>query len=96
MPIEFEGLPPYEPLFAVSAESAPSLDGVAFTVTIAVDGLPIDCVPITVLLEPPVARDLAAQLKVNADVVERWRNSSSIRDSETALGFALGRKAHTG
>jgi hypothetical protein len=68
MPIEFEGLPPYEPLFAVSAESAPSLDGVAFTVTIAVDGLPIDCVPFTVLLEPQVARDLAAQLKVNADV----------------------------
>ena len=42
MPIEFNGAPPYEPFFAKSAVSVPSLSGVAVTIIVQVDGLAVD------------------------------------------------------
>ena len=81
MPIEFNGAPPYEPFFAKSAVSVPSLSGVAVTIIVQVDGLAVDEVPETIMLEPHAARELAGRLEVQAGVVERLRNSSS---SQTA------------
>jgi hypothetical protein len=77
MPIIFEGLPPYEHLFAKSAKSEASLGDVVVTVSIGVEGLPIDAVPIVLVLEPDVARALAGQMKINADVAERRRTSGA-------------------
>jgi hypothetical protein len=76
MPVVFEGSPPYEVLIATSADPEPSLDGVVVTLTVDVEGLPTDTVPVQFVLEPEVARELAACLQVAAGVVDRWRQHS--------------------
>jgi hypothetical protein len=75
MPIVFEGEPPYDALFATEAQSEPTQDGVALTVTVQIDGLLAASVPIRILLEPEVARTLSPLLDTQARIVERWRKN---------------------
>jgi hypothetical protein len=58
-----------EPLHVISAKSEATNDGVLITLTVK-DGH--RSVPIRVLLEPSVARELNG-LQVHGDTVERWR-----------------------
>jgi hypothetical protein len=73
MPISFEGLPPYEKLYARSAKAEALREGVVSTLDIEVEGLSTDTVPVEVLLEPEVTRALATQIDPVAKTVDRWR-----------------------
>lgn len=64
MPIIFEGAPPYAPLFAKSASSKPTLDGVELTVNVVLDASSDDALPIRILLEPKDIAALASTLHV--------------------------------
>ena len=75
MPIIFQDAPPYEPLCAISASSKATRDGVVVTMNVSVAGHPDSSIPVRLLLEPEVARELAGLLVVQAGTVERWRQN---------------------
>jgi len=77
MPIIFDGEPPYDPLFARSAKSEPSLEGVVLTFVLDADAPPHSIAAVQLVLEPDIARALHATLETNARVTERWRKNQS-------------------
>jgi len=62
-------------MYAQSASSKPTLDGVELTVHVALEGPSNETVPVRILLEPEVAAGLCPGLQIAAGVVERWRQN---------------------
>jgi hypothetical protein len=60
--INFNDVPPYDRLDIASAEATAASDGVEVALTAYVFGQPTATVPFKILLDPAVARALAAQL----------------------------------
>jgi hypothetical protein len=75
MQITFDIDPQGVPLFAISASSEPTRDGLVVTMNVSVAEPPNSIVPARLMLEPEVARELATLLAVQAPVVERWRRN---------------------
>jgi len=71
--IVLEGDPPYEPIFAQSAATAPTPDGVELIINVQVREQGDGTVPIRILLKPEDATALAPQLSMNARIAQRWR-----------------------
>jgi hypothetical protein len=69
--INFNDGPPYDRLDIASAKAAPTSDGVEIALTAYVFGQPAATVPFTMLLDPAVARALAAQLGPAAETASR-------------------------
>ena len=69
--INFNDGPPYDRLDIASAQAAATSDGVEIALTAYVFGQPAATVPFTILLDPAVARALAAQLGAAAETALR-------------------------
>ena len=73
--IVLEGDPPYEPIYAQSAATAPTQDGVELIINVHVGEQGGETVAIRILLKPEDATALAPQLSMNARIVQRWRGT---------------------
>jgi hypothetical protein len=69
--INFNDGPPYDRLDVASAQATATSGGVEIALTAYVFGQPEATVPFTILLDPTVARTLAAQLGPAADTALR-------------------------
>ncbi len=69
--IDFNDGPPYDRLDVASAAATATSDGVEIALTAYVFGQPAATVPFTILLDPTVARALAAQLGPAAETALR-------------------------
>jgi len=58
--ITFDGEQPYDLLEAQTATTEPTIDGVELVLTVFVEGLPTETVPVRIQLQPEVARALAS------------------------------------
>jgi hypothetical protein len=86
--INFNDGPPYDRLDIASAAATARSDGVEITLTAYVFGQPAATVPFTVLLDPAVARALAAQLGPAAE--RRCASSKGGGDFRSRAGFEAG------
>ena len=66
--INFNDGPPYDRLDIASAQATATSDGVEIALTAYVFGQPAATVPFAILLDPSVARALAAQLGAAAEI----------------------------
>ncbi len=69
--INFNDGPPYDRLDVASAEAMATSDGVEVALTAYVFGQPAATVPFKILLDPDIARALAAQLGPAAEAAFR-------------------------
>jgi hypothetical protein len=69
--INFNDGPPYDRLDVASAQATAASDGVEVALTAYVFGQPTATVPFRILLDPSVARALAAQLVPAAGTAKR-------------------------
>jgi hypothetical protein len=69
--INFNDGPPYDRLGVASAEATAMSDGVEVALTAYVFGQPAATVPFKILLDPAIARTLAAQLGPAAETALR-------------------------
>ncbi len=60
-------------LYALSARSEPAPDGVVeLILSVRIQRLQGDPVPLRILLEPGIAAQLCPALRTNAEIAERW------------------------
>jgi hypothetical protein len=69
--VNFNDGPPYDRLDVASAAATATSDGVEIALTAYVFGQPAATVPFTILLDPAIARALAAQLGPAAETALR-------------------------